>query len=108
MVYDQQPPHPDSTFEPQMISNPLLRDTVMSSSYGSHVPPPRVITREADPDETFDPKLQSSKDGEKLRMQITSSGYGRGKVPETGVKAKQLRAERPKHTFQPQAKVRHT
>lgn len=102
MVYDQQPPHPDSTFEPQMISNPLLRDTVMSSSYGSHVPPPRVITREADPDETFDPKLQSSKDGEKLRMQITSSGYGRGKVPETGVKAKQLRAERPKHTFQPQ------
>jgi hypothetical protein len=102
MVFDQAPAHPSATFEPDMVSNPLLRDTVVSSGYGSHVPPPRVITAEKDPHETFDPKLESSKEGEKMRLSISSTGYGRGQVPVTGLKAKQLRAERPKHTFQPQ------
>lgn len=101
VVLDDVPAPEHVTFEPDMISNQMLRDTVVSSGYGAHVPAPRVAAKVVDPEETFDPALISSKDGQRMRQVVPSSGYGRGQVPDHKAKAKKLRSERKRPSFQP-------
>jgi len=73
---DDVPPPDDATFHPDLVSNQILRDTVVSSGYGMSVP---IVEREItyrDPNETFSPELIDSKVATEIRRKVVSSKYG--------------------------------
>jgi len=73
---DDVPPPDDATFHPELISNAILRDTVVSSGYGLSVPTTEREATYCDPDETFAPELTDSKVAAEIRRRVVSSKYG--------------------------------